>query len=352
MDCTTGGKCIYCKRLNHRDTLSFLSAENKRAHESVIIFITRSEIPMRKNLTSPGTDQAGSGLITAHHGVEVEVAFTTGKRRMVRVKRNSGHVVGDDVEVTGEILRRLPRRTELRRRDARGGIHLVAANLDVLGIVAAVDSPSGFIDRAIVAARVAQLQPFVVVNKCDLPETAPLLDELRRIYAGSVPVFAISTKSRTGLAPLQAFLNEGHRGVFVGFSGVGKSSLLNALCPEIDLKVGKVSEYKSLGRQTTTVATLHALPGGGELVDTPGFRDFGLVEILVEELATHFPGFEEHGEVICRFRNCRHRTEPGCAVISLVDQGLIAVDRYSMYLELLGEVEADQSEARSRDWKN
>ena len=297
-------------------------------------------------------DQAFLGLITAHYGVEVEVVFRSGKRRMVRVKRSSGHVVGDDVEVTGELLRRLPRRTELRRRDAGGGIHLVAANLDVLGIVVALNSPPGFIDRAIVAARVAQLQPFIVVNKCDLDDTVALLENLSLIYADSVPVFAISAKGRTGLEPLLTFLNQGHRGVFVGSSGVGKSSLLNALCPKIDLKVGKVNDYSGQGRHTTTVSTLHALSGGGELVDTPGFRDFGLVDILTDELAIHFPGFEEHGELSCRFRDCRHRTEPGCAIIALVEQGQIVIDRYHTYLELLGEVEADQSEARSRGWKN
>lgn len=296
--------------------------------------------------------EACKGLVTAHHGVEVEVLFSSGKRRMVKVKRNSGHVVGDDVTVTGEVLRRLSRRTELRRRDMRGGVHLVAANLDVLGIVVALNSPSGFIDRAIVAARVAQLQPFVVVNKCDMDGTADLLAELTEVYAGSVPVFSISAKRRIGLEPLQAFLNEGHRGVFVGNSGVGKSSLLNALCPSIDLKVGKVSDYKGLGRHTTTVSTLHSLDGGGELVDTPGFRDFGLVDILADELAIHFPGFEEHGDANCRFRNCRHRSEPGCAIIKLVEDGQIPAGRYSTYLELLKEVEADQSEARSRGWKN
>src|SRR6185369_8862608 len=289
---------------------------------------------------SAGIGQASPGLITAHHGVEVEVLFATGKRRMVRVKRSSGHVVGDEVEVTGEVLLRLPRRTELRRRDGRGGIHLVAANLDVLGIVVAPHSPTGFIDRAIVAARVALLQPFVVVNKCDLEDSATLLADLQRIYAGSVPVFALSARNRTGLATLQAFLHEGHRAVFVGASGVGKSSLLNALCPAIDLKVGKVSDHSGQGRHTTTVSTLHALDGGGELVDTPGFRDFGLVDITAEELSSHFPGFEEHGEVRCRFRNCRHRTEPGCTVISLVELGQIPADRYNVYLELLAEVEA------------
>lgn len=299
-----------------------------------------------------GTGPVCRGLITAHYGVEVEVVFTTGKRSMVRVKRNSGHVVGDDVEVSGELLLRLPRRTELRRRDARGGVHLVAANLDVLGIVVALNSLAGFIDRAIVAARVAKLQPFIVVNKCDLDDTTALLADLSRTYAGSVPVFAISAKNRTGLAPLQAFLNQGHRGVFVGSSGVGKSSLLNALCPTIDLKVGKISDQSGPGRHTTTVSTLHPLSGGGELVDTPGFRDFGLVDILTDELSSHFPGFEGHGEVSCRFRNCRHRTEPGCAVIRLVEQGQIPADRYRTYLELLTEVETDQNEARSKGWKN
>ncbi|NVO00362.1 MAG: ribosome small subunit-dependent GTPase A [Geobacteraceae bacterium] len=271
---------------------------------------------------------------------------------MVKVKRNSGHVVGDDVQIAGEVLQRQPRRTELRRRDAGGGVHLVAANLDVLGIVVALNSTDGFIDRAIVAARVAELQPFIVVNKCDLDDTTPLLDKLQQIYADSVPVFAISAKGQTGLEPLLTFLNEGHRGVFVGSSGVGKSSLLNALCPETDLKVGRVNDFNGLGRHTTTVSTLHSLSGGGELVDTPGFRDFGLVDILTDELVNHFPGFEQHDGISCRFRNCRHRSEPGCAIISLVEQGEISADRYAVYLELLTEVEKDQDKARSRDWQN
>lgn len=291
------------------------------------------------------------GLIVAHHGISVEVLFDNGCRRMVRVKRNSGHVVGDRVVVTGDVLKRLQRNTELQRRDARGGVHLVAANLDVLGIVVAPLSPSGFIDRAIVAARSAGLRPFLVVNKCDLPETATLLADLKHCYSDSVPLFPISAVARSGLDMLTSFFSDGHRGAFVGTTGVGKSSLLNALCPEIDLKVGSTSDYKSMGRHTTTVATLHALPGGGELVDTPGFRDFGLVDITVEQLAAHFPGFEEH-DAICRFRNCRHRTEPGCAVLQLVEQGDIPPERYHTYMEILGEVEALQSAARSRDWKN
>jgi ribosome biogenesis GTPase len=297
-------------------------------------------------------DNVREGLVVAHYGVAVEVLFDDGDRSMVRVKRNSGHVVGDDVLVTGEVMKRLSRRTELRRRDARGGIHLVAANLDVLGIVVAPRSPSGFVDRAIVAARAAGLRPFVVVNKCDLDGTHELLECVRSTYAESIPIFPVSSVKGSGLAPLEEFLSDGHRGAFVGTTGVGKSSLLNALCPDIDLKVGELSDYKGQGRHTTTVSTLHSLSGGGELVDTPGFRDFGLVDISVEDLAAHFPGFEKHGTIECRFSNCRHRSEPGCAVIALVGEGSIASERYERYMDILGEVEADLSETRGKGWKN
>lgn len=291
------------------------------------------------------------GLIVAHHGISVEVLFDDGTRRMARVKRNSGHVVGDRVSVRDEVLSRHPRGTELRRRDARGGIHLVAANLDVLGIVVAPFSPAGFIDRAIVAARAAQLAPFVVVNKCDLAETAEVAAHVDTTYAGSVPVFPISATTGSGLAPLRDYLGDGRRGVFVGSTGVGKSSLLNALCPHIDLQVGEQSDYRGMGRHTTTVATLHNLDGGGEVVDTPGFRDFGLVDITPQDLAAHFPGFERSIDP-CRFRNCRHRSEPGCAVAGAVQSGHISHERYTTYLTLLDEVEATEEASRVRGWRS
>lgn len=295
-----------------------------------------------------------SGLIVAHHGVAVEVLFADGTREMVRVKRRSGHVVGDDVLVRGEVLERLPRRTELRRRDAMRSVHLLGANLDVLGIVVAAFPipPAGFIDRAIVAARAADLDPFLVINKCDLEQAADAVATLQSIYAGSVTIFALSAATGAGLVPLLAFLGVGHRGAFVGTTGVGKSSLLNAICPDIDLKVGGLNQLNYKGCNTTTVSTLHALPEGGELIDTPGFQDFGLVDITMQDLAAHYPGFEETHQLACRFRNCRHRSEPGCAVIELVAQGRITAERYATYLEILNEVEAGEVETRQRDWKN
>lgn len=296
----------------------------------------------------------GEGVISAHHGVSVEVRFSSGERRMVRVKRRSGHVVGDAVWVRGEVLQRLPRRTELRRRDAMGGVHLVGANLDVLGIVVspAPPPPAGFVDQAIVAARAADLVPFVVVNKCDLASSAALVTALCDTYAGGVEVFPLSAATGEGLDALRAFFADGHRGAFVGTTGVGKSSLLNALCPEIDLQVGMLNDYTGRGRHTTTVSTLHSLAAGGELIDTPGFNDFGLVGISAQELSLYFPGFEQNQAENCRFRNCRHRTEPGCAVSALTAQGQIPAERYATYLEILNDVEAGEAQNRIRGRKS
>jgi ribosome biogenesis GTPase / thiamine phosphate phosphatase len=294
-------------------------------------------------------EQHGSdGVIVSHFGVAVEVLFRDGERRTVRVKRNSNHVVGDAVRVCGEVLKQLPRTTELRRRDARGSVHLVAANLDVVGIVVAPMSPSGFLDRAIIAARAAGLDPFVLFNKCDLPEGRALAEQLRSLYTGIVPFFAVSAATGEGIGELRAFMSRGHRGAFVGSTGVGKSSLLNALCPGLNLKVQEVSEHKWQGRHTTTVSSLHALPDGGELVDTPGFRDFGLVDVTSEEVVGNFPGFEAAAAAGCRFYNCRHRQEPGCAVTVLVQGGAIGSDRYQSYLAMLAEAEAHEEAARRR----
>ncbi len=304
-----------------------------------------------RNQQAPAPD--GEGVIIAHYGVSVEIRYESGERSMVRVKRRSGHVVGDAVKVTGEVLERLPRRTELRRRDAMGVVHLVGANLDVLGIVVSPSPlpPVGFVDQAIVAARAANLLPFVVVNKCDLAISAPFVAALSATYAGALEVFPLSAVTGEGLDTLRAFFAAGHRGAFVGTSGVGKSSLLNALCSDIDLQVGTLNDHTGRGRQTTTVSTLHSLGEGGELIDTPGFQDFGLIGITAAQLSHYFPGFEQIQDDSCRFRNCRHRTEPGCAVSAKVAQRAITAERYATYLEILSEVEAGVEADRCRGWK-
>ncbi|RPI99222.1 MAG: ribosome small subunit-dependent GTPase A, partial [Deltaproteobacteria bacterium] len=128
--------------------------------------------------------------------------------------------------------------------------------------------------------------------------------------------------------------------------------LLNALCPEIDLRIGALNDHNGKGCHTTTVSTLHSLSGGGELIDTPGFADFRLVDLTAQEFAEHFPGFELTRGLSCRFRNCLHRSEPGCAVVELVEQNRIPAERYDTYLDLLDEVEGFEEEDKRQGWKN
>jgi ribosome biogenesis GTPase len=292
------------------------------------------------------------GVIVAHYGVAVDVLFTKdSERSMIRVKRNSGHVVGDKVVIKEDVLTRLERTSELSRMDARGGIHIVGANLDVLCIVVSCEPlpPPGFIDRAIVAARASDLRPVLIINKSDLACCAGYQAVIQPVYSESVKIFTLSAEEGTGLETLNIFFSEGHRGVFVGPTGVGKSSILNTLLPEIHLTTGEISETKKRGRNTTTVSTLHLLSDGGELIDSPGFNDFGLVDISVQQLSAYFPGFEKAGQDDCKFRDCKHREEPDCKVKELVKQNQIDKTRYTSYLQMLTEVEALDAEPKYRE---
>jgi ribosome biogenesis GTPase len=204
----------------------------------------------------------------------------------------------------------------------------------------------GFVDRAIVASRVAGLAPFIVLNKCDLDGADALQASLPSCYAALMPVHRVSAETGEGLDALRTELAPDHRGAFVGTSGVGKSSLLNALCPDLELAVGEINEASGLGRHVTSNSTLHRLDGGGELVDTPGFRDFGPVEVSSRDLAQHFPGFEEALLGGCRFRDCLHRGEPDCAVRDAVESGEVESERQAAYLDLLADLEAAERATR------
>jgi len=278
-------------------------------------------------------------VVVSHKGIAVDVELNDGRRVFVRVHRKSGIVVGDDVVIAGEHAILQERRTALVRRSPGGGVHIVAANLDVVGVVAAVDPPAraGLVDRAAVAARSAGIEPFLVVNKVDLAGAAAAIAAARERVAGDLVVFAVSAASGDGVDELAAFLAARGRGALVGPSGVGKSSLLNRLMPGVDLNVNTLSEAHGAGRHTTTVSTLHRLPGGGELVDTPGIREFGLVDVLPADLARYFPGFTVVTEA-CRFRDCLHREEPNCAIKDAVADGRVPATRYTAYLNLLSEL--------------
>ena len=269
---------------------------------------------------------------------------------MVKVKRRAGHVVGDTVVVKHHRLTRLPRKTELCRRNSRGSICVVGANLDVLGVVVSpLPSPTpGYIDQSVIAARQAGLTPLLIINKADLETAGSFIKQMERTYSESLDIFVVSAKTGQGLDALKLYLRDGLRAIFTGITGVGKSSLLNAICPTLDLKVGEIYEAGKRGCNTTTVSSLHSLPDGGELVDTPGFNEFGLVDITTENLAEGFPGFEQVPSGSCRFRDCRHRTEPGCIVSTMVENGRIPMERYTAYMEILNQIEAGDARFRTR----
>ena len=289
-----------------------------------------------------------TGTVVAHHGVAVAVRFDDGEYGRLPLRRSNTVVVGDLIEAEGEVFRVLPSSGVLRRRDHHGRVRAVAAHLDLLGIVLAPApvSPVGFVDRALVAARSAGVEPLVLINKCDLPGTEALLQELGERYQKASRVIAVSAHVRTGLDEIRSWLAPDRRGVFVGTSGVGKSSLLNALVPDLDLAIGEINETSGLGRHVTSVATLHRLSGGGELIDTPGFRDFGPVAVSPDELAAHFPGFEEALTRGCHFRDCLHLSEPGCAVSEALERGQVQAERHASYRSLLEELQQADADAR------
>jgi len=242
---------------------------------------------------------------------------------------------GSEQAVIDEIL---PRRSLLYRADAQRTKEM-AANVDQVAIVFAPQPAFNirFIWRALAAARAAGIDTLVILNKIDLPGIDAANERLQQLHALGHRTFAISVKRdpdgalRT-LAPVLA-----QRATFlVGQSGMGKSSLLNLLVPQADARTQEFSRHLNLGRQTTTSTRWFALDAGGAVVDSPGFQAFGLSGLDFGGIIAAFPEFGPHrGQ--CRFLDCHHVTEPGCAIRAAVDRGDIEAQRYAFYRELLTE---------------
>lgn len=287
------------------------------------------------------------GQVVAHHGVAVLVRLDSGEEKQIWLTPEQRAVVGDRVTVAGLRLEVLPAHGVLRRRDPRGRERTIAVNLDVLAIVVAIEprEPPGYVDRGFVIARAAGIEPTVIVNKLDLPGARELAERIEEIYGESAPILRVSAETGEGLDAIREMLGDGKMGAMVGASGVGKSSLMNALVPDLDLRVSELNRGSGKGRHTTTTATLHALESGGFLVDTAGFKDFIAVDVTPAEAASFFPGLEAALESGCRFRDCAHRTEPDCGVLAALEAGHIQPGRHRAYLALLDEL-SDPSDRR------
>jgi len=237
-----------------------------------------------------------------------------------------------------------PRRNSFSRKEAGERVEeqVVAANLDQVVVVAAlVDTPfrAGLVDRMLCQAEHAGLPARVVINKCDLvPETEPhelLEDYVRAGY----PAHRVSAKTGEGVEALRHACR-GRRSLFAGHSGVGKSTLLNALAPGIDLLAGLVNPRTGKGRHTTSAAWLITPEPDLELVDTPGIRAFGLWGIGPRDLDQAWPEFRRLlGD--CRFADCRHETEPGCAIRTAAEAGEISARRWESFRKLRAELERE-----------
>ena len=255
--------------------------------------------------------------------------------------------VGDDVIVERDesddawtIVEILPRRSKLARRAPGGGPgeRVVAANLDQVVVVFAVSEPEPHVrmlDRFLVIAEANDLASRVVVNKVELaPDETHLFADYEKI---GYPVHYTSVKRGDGLSELKDALR-GRVSALTGPSGVGKSSLLNAMFPGLNLRVGEISRSVMKGRHTTVGADLHPLPESGYVVDTPGLREVGVWGLDSREVDRCFPEMRPLLER-CRFGDCTHRVEPGCGVQAGVDSGEVSRERYESYLKLRKELE-------------
>ena len=296
------------------------------------------------------------GLIIKSTGSWYQVQTLDGNRYEARIKgkfrikgltTTNPIAVGDQVDFEFEpgsdnaVINHLhPRKNYIIRKSINLSkqAQIIAANLDQAFLVVTLASPRtslGFIDRFLVTAEAYDIPACLIYNKLDLfsEEGLEILADHKSIYEKiGYPCYAVSALEGTNIKIIQQLIAN-KTTLFSGHSGVGKSSLINALLPELAIRTGEVSDWSDKGMHTTTFAEMHELPGGGFIVDTPGIRELGVIDIEKGELSHFFPEMRERMNQ-CRFNNCRHINEPGCAIVAAVEAGEIELSRYESYLSI------------------
>lgn len=254
--------------------------------------------------------------------------------------------IENDADSTAIISEILPRNNYINRQSPRfkHQHHIVAANLDQSVLVATLKEPrtsQGFIDRFLVASEMYHVTPIIVFNKSDLykAKDPEKYEQWKAMYeAVGYKVLLASAEKNEGIEVLNELLKN-KISLLSGHSGVGKSSLLNVIMPGMNRKVQDVSGWSGKGQHTTTFAEMFDLPGGGQIIDTPGMREFGLVDIEKQEVSHYFPEMRDRLND-CQFNNCLHVNEPGCAIKKAVINGDIHEDRYVSYVNIIESIEA------------
>ena len=346
------------RRLNKRQQWRIEKIQKERT-----VRAARKEKAVEEQAAAGELGPEQNGLVIAHYGQQLDIEALEGPesgqvfRCFVRANIDS-LVTGDRVvwrpgkSKTGVIVARCERENLLQRPDNFGALKPVAANIDhIILVIAPEPEPhDNLIDRYLVASESTGIPAVILLNKTDLitdRNRAAIDDLLARYQALGYPVIRTSAaESGDQPAPEVLTLVQGRTSVFVGQSGVGKSSIIQTLLPDEAIRVGAVSESTRKGIHTTTTARLFHLPWGGDLIDSPGIREFGLWHMTPQEIEY---GFREIRDLIghCRFRNCRHLGDPGCAIEAAAAAGRIRPERLRSFHRIL----ADMAEQQARGLK-
>ncbi|MFA5632408.1 MAG: small ribosomal subunit biogenesis GTPase RsgA [Porticoccaceae bacterium] len=287
------------------------------------------------------------GLVVTRYGKQADVLalpLAPGAQPVrCHIRANLGDLVtGDRViwrpgEPTGVVESVLPRNTLMSRPDTQGQLRPVVANVDQIAVVFAPEPAphQNLIDRYLVAIEQLGIEPLLIFNKMELDPTGQLADLLGLYRRLGYTLLSVSAKQGLGLDALAAALRD-RVTVLVGQSGAGKSSLINRIHPEAEAATGELS-LVAKGRHTTTAARFYVLSEGGCLIDSPGIREFGLIHLDREQIAAGFVEFRPWLGT-CRFRDCRHRDEPGCSIVEAFEAGKISAERLASYHHIIADM--------------